>query len=342
MQALRLYRPRYTVLSHTKFDLRTKNYESRLTIFEPPTFEFGDLFMTTEEIQNSPRTESEAQKVKGVDANYLAQYIETDNSLDGLKEHRTVPRFKLIQATTERELKENFGEGSVIVRPGDALICKFEAEPRSFEFVPLFFFVEWAKWRSLKGTGPMILERSHDASSNIAVRSKSVETRTQLYEGHETLEEKARLYYSYVEHLRFIGVIYGDHPLVGTPVTLSFERGEWRQGKNFISAVSMRRQRITVRNENGDATSESKQVPLWAQIWRLKTVHHAPDAERTWYGFHFEAPERSIILPAEAEAMKALHEEYKELFAKQRLMVIDEADTENTGTPGEVKAETEF
>jgi hypothetical protein len=287
----------------------------------------------TEEIQNPPRTETAALKVKGTDPNYLAQYIEKDNSLDGLKEHVTVPRFKLIQATTENELKVNFGEGSVIVRPGDALICKFEADPKSFEFLPLFFFVEWAKWRDLKGSGPMILERTHDASHSIAINSKSVETRKQLYEGHENLDEKARLYYSYVEHLRFVGVIYGDHPLVGTPVTLSFERGEWRQGKNFISAVSMRRQRIN---------DESKQVPLWAQVWRLKTIHHAPDAERKWYGFHFEAPERSIILADEAPAMKALHEEYKDLFKKQRLMVIDEAESTSSGDGAEVKAETDF
>ena len=278
----------------------------------------------------SGRTETAIKKVD-VNPDYLAKYIEQDDSLDGLKEYRVVPRFKIIQATTDTDLKKNFGEGSVIIRPGDAMICKFEEEPKSFNFVPLFFFAEWAKWRDLKGTGSMILDRSHDPTSELAIKSKTANTRRELYNGHENYEEKDKLYNSYVEHLRFIGVIYGDHPLVGTPVTLSFERGEWGQGKNFISAVSLRRQII-----------ESKfiAVPLWAQVWKLNTIHHAPDQTRKWYGFQFEAAEPSIILPEEAEAMQALHVEFKELFEKSRLMVQDE-ESESPDVAS-VKAQTEF
>ena len=176
------------------------------------------------------RTESAINKVN-VNANYLANYVKKDDSLDILKEHRTVPRFKIIQATSDADLIKNFGIGTVIVRPGDAMICKFEADPRSFDFVPLFFFVEYAKWRDLKGTGPMILERNHDATSEVAQRSANAKTRKEAYEGQDNVPEDNKLYYMYVEHLRFIGVIYGDHPLVGTPVTLSFERGEWAKAK---------------------------------------------------------------------------------------------------------------
>ena len=264
---------------------------------------------------NSKRTETAIKKVEGVDPNYLAKYIKQDNSLDALKEHRIVPRFKIIQATSDDVLKKNFGEGSVVIRPGDVLICKHEDEPASFQFVPLFFFVEWAKWRDLKGNGPMILDRSHDPISELAMKSKSTDTRRELYEGQEGKKDNEKMYYGFVEHLRFIGVIYGDHPLVGTPVTLSFERGEWIQGKNFISAVSLRRQTIN---------DTSSPVPLWAQVWTLKPIHHAPDATRKWYGFQFEAVDPSIIRPDEADAMRAAHIEFKELFEKQKLMVQDD------------------
>lgn len=276
------------------------------------------------------RTETAIKKVD-VNPDYLAKYIPEDTSLDTLQEHRIVPRFKIIQATTEEELKTNFGEGSVIVRPGDALICKYNAEPKEFCFVPLFFFVEWAKWRDLKGSGPMILDRSHDPTSELAQKSKTADTRREVYEGQENLDEKAKQYYSYVEHLRFIGVIYGDHPLVGTPVTLSFERGEWGQGKNFISAISLRRQVVN---------KKSVQIPLWAQVWKMKPVHHAPDATRKWYGFQFEAANPSIITSEEAEAMQILHLEFKELFAKQRLMVQDDEST--SADEAAVKASKEF
>lgn len=267
-------------------------------------------------IKKSSRTETAINKVEGVDPNYLQKYIEEDKSLDHLKEHRVVPRLKIIQPTTDADLKKSFGEGTVIVRPGDAMICKYEEDPESFDFVPLFFFVEWAKWADLRATsGPMILDRSHDPTSELAIKAKDFTKRTEVYEGHDKLPENERNYYRYVEHLRFIGIIYGDHPLVGTPITLSFERGEWGQGKNFISAVTLRRQSV-------DGVSQP--VPLWAQVWKLQPKFREPDASRKWYGFGFEPADPAIIAPDEAEAMLALHTEFKTLFEQQRLMVQDE------------------
>lgn len=280
------------------------------------------------------RTQNDIEKVN-TNPGYLEQYVEQDESLDILKEHRTVPRFKIIQPTTDQELASQFGVGSCIVRPGDTLVSQFKGDLTTFEFVPLFFVCEWAKWRDLKGTGPMILERSSDPGSDLARRSKSAELRQELYSGQEHIEdEKMKMYFKYVEHLRFIGVIYGDHPLAGTPVTLSFERGEWRQGKNFISAISMRREVI-----NGKATP----VPLWAQVWTLKTVFHNPEANKKWYGFHFEAATPSIITNEEAPVFKALHEEFKELAAKQQLVVQEVDDAESpTEEEGEVTQSSGF
>jgi hypothetical protein len=287
-----------------------------------------------DENAKSSRLETAINRVEGQEANFLAQYIEEDDSLDSLQEHRIVPRFKIIQATSDSELTENFGIGSVIVRPGDSLISKFKEEPKSFEFVPLFFFVEWAKWRDLKDTGPMILERSHDPSSYLAENSKDAKTRKELYPNQsEALPEKEKKYYSYVEHLRFIGLIYGDHPLAGTPVTLSFERGEYMQGKNFISAVTLRRQVV-----NG----KPSKIPLWSQVWKLSTIHHTPDATRKWYGFKFEAADTPVINQEEAADMKALHLEFKELFEKQRLMVQDEEDDTISADEAAVKANEDF
>lgn len=297
--------------------------------------------MSTENGQNnnagktkkSDRTETAIHKVEGVDPNYLQKYVTKDTSLDTLKEQRVVPRLKIIQATSDADLKKSFGEGTVIVRPGDAMICKFEEEPASFDFVPLFFFVEWAKWADLKaGSGPMILDRSHDPTSRLAINAKNFETRTELYAGHEQLPETERNYYRYVEHLRFIGVIYGDHPLVGTPITLSFERGEWTQGKNFISAVTLRRQSIDGRPQP---------VPLWAQVWTFQPKFREPDASRKWYGFGFKPADPSIIESTEAETMLALHQEFKNLFEQQRLMVQDEP-TEPTVDEAEIKGNKDF
>jgi len=276
------------------------------------------------ESQSNARMETNVVKVQGVDPNFLAKYTEEDHSLDTLKEHRIVPRLKIIQAPSDINLKAAFGEGSLIVRPGDTLICKFNAEPKTFKFVPLFFFVEYAKWLDLKDAnskvkGP-IVERVFDSTSPIAIKAKDPNKRREVYEGYEHKPENEKYYYRYVEHLRFIGLIYGEHPLVGTPITLSFERGEFSQGKNFISAIMLRRQMID---------GQSKQVPLWAQVWQFSVQFKAPDANRKWYGLKFEAADPSIIQESEAEAMRTLNKEFKELFNQQRLLVQEDVADED-------------
>lgn len=268
------------------------------------------------------RTESSIKKVEGVDPNFLAEYIEQDHSLDVLREHRVVPRLKIIQSPSDAALKRTFGEGACILRPGDVLICKYEEDPVSFGIVPVFFFIEFAKWQDLKATsGPMVEERSFDPTSDLAKRARDVKRRFEIYPGQEGIDEKEQCRYRYVEHLRFISIIYGDHPLVGTPVTISFERGEFNQGKNFISAISLRRQIVN---------NKPISVPLWAQVWAMKTTYREPDKSRKWYGFSFESADPSIILASEAPAFKSLHDEMKDLFEKQRLLVQDEVQDEPT------------
>ena len=294
-------------------------------------------------LARAKRIDTDIEKVIA-NPNFLDAYMEEDTSLDALKEHRTVPRFKIIQPTTEEELKNTFGTGSAIVRPGDTMVCKYGGNQNiealeSFDFVPLFFFVEWAKWRDLKGTGDMVLDKSFDPASDVATRSKDKDTRKEAYPGQDAMAENDpnRMYFQYVEHLRFIGAIYGDHPLAGTPVTLSFERGEWGQGKNFIAAISLRR-RQSVNKETGATVSEP--MPLWSQVWRMKTVYHNPDALRKWYGFSFEAAPESIIKAPEAPAMFGLWKEFKELFEASRLSVQD--DQQESPDEASVKGSSEF
>ena len=288
-------------------------------------------------LARSKRTDTDIEKVNA-NPNFLAQYIKEDTSLDDLQEHVSVPRFKLIQPTTDADLKATFGEGSAIVRPGDALVVKYEGnknmESRTeFDFVPLFFFKEWCTWRDLNGSGPMILDRSFDPGCNIATWSKNKKTRKVPYPGHEHLQDDdpTKLYNSHVEHIRFLGTVYGDHPLANTPVVLSFERGEWAQGQNFIDAIALRRIEI-----NG----EYEKMPLWSQVWRMKTVFHNSETIKKWYGFSFEAAPQSVIRPDEAAAMLDAHTKFRLLHKKSLLTVQDDETT----SPDEasVKGSSEF
>jgi hypothetical protein len=155
---------------------------------------------------------------------------------------------------------------------------------------------------------------------------------TEVYPGQEAKADAEKWKYRYVEHLRFIGLIYGDHPLVGTPVTLSFERGEWKQGKNLISAIMLRRQEIE---------GTPQQVPLWAQVWRFSPQFRDQGQNRKWYGFGFEPADPCIVSLEDADNMLALHKEFKELFEQQRLVVQDEP-TEKPEDPAAVAAEDQF
>ena len=268
-----------------------------------------------------------AKKVSGVDANFLAQYVEQDSSLQGMDEYVILPRLKILQQMSDPTLKKQFGEGSAIIRPGDALVWKDGDQP--FLFVPHFFYVEFAKWADRRDKeNPAVIARTFDPTSEIAKCARDPNRRFEIYADQEkkkTDQEKFR--YRYVEHLRFPGVIYGDHPLTGTPVVLSFERGEFGTGKNFISGIKLRRQAVEV---NG--LTKNIAVPLWSQVWAIAVTLHGTDPQ--WYGFSFSVPEVTLIQPEEAEEHRSAHLSLKEVYEQNRLRV--DGDEEETEDPAAV------
>lgn len=276
------------------------------------------------------RNENEIEKV---DPSFLLQYVEEDHSLDSMKVHVTVPRFKIIQAMTDKALKKQFGEGTAIIRPGDVFMCRHEGEglDGKFKFVPLFFFSEYCKWAVL-GESPAVVSSSYSVTSHEAKCSVDPKKRYEVYEEDEHLEDgdKKKRRYRYVSHLRFIGMIYGDHQMAGTPVTLSFERGEFGRGKNFINSINMRRQIIN---------DTPRKVPLWAQVWEF-SVGFREKESKSWYGFDAVAPEgRSIILQDESEKFHEMHVDFGSAFEEKRLII----DDDDSGIePDEAQASGDF
>ena len=257
-------------------------------------------------------------EIEKVDVNFLSQYVVDDKSLVGMDEYRILPSLKIIQAMSDKELKKQYGEGSVLIMPGGAPVWREGEDP--FLFVAHFFYAEFAKWSDINDQeSPMILQRSYDNAGDFAKRARNKELRFESYGDNNQYQ------YRYVEHLRFPGVIYGDHPLAGTLATLSFQRGEFGQGKNFISAVKMRKHKI-----NGG----SAVLPLWSQVWGFAV------GERTWGGKNwlgFDFVPRGVIKEEDAEEMRNAFLEMKELHEKDRLIVEEtltgeeEEKSENSG-----------
>lgn len=279
------------------------------------------------------------QKVPGLGSNFLAQYASVDTSLDSMASLVMLPRLKIIQGQTAQDLKKQFGEGSVIVRPGDALCWRDGDAP--FVFVPLHFHREWIKWADNKDKDNMIVEGPvYDETHAIALKSKDKNTRTEVYPEDAGKPDRERRYYSYVEHLCWTGVIYGDHSLAGQEVVLGMERGEFYNGREFINAISMRRQSIEVPDPNnpGSTITTRVKVPLWAQAWALQPSLREGEFGN-WYGLDFQPADNPVIDQADAEAFSARYAELSRLFREGKMKVVHSDEGNNQGKPSDTDDE---
>lgn len=239
---------------------------------------------------------------------YLQKYIEQDTSKAEMKEHRILPRFKVVQGTASGELADKFKQGDLIARPGDILIAAAKA---TIQFVPLFFFNSFMRFSDLQDKeSPTILEQTYDASSELAKKCRDAERRIELYPGQESKKSDDRWKYRNSEFLNFPGLIYGVHDLAGQPITLSFTRGEFMVGKNFLTNASMR---VT---------------PLWSQVYDLSTGHRDRGAKKKWWGIDFAPATEPNIKAEECEQFRAFHDELKKQFA-DRLLRVDHSDRDD-------------
>lgn len=220
---------------------------------------------------------------------YLLKYTEEDTSLDLMEKYKVLPIMKIIQMTTKSELKDQFGEGSVIILPGSQRLCKKKVE--EFQVVPVFFYPEWVKWSDQRDKGKnSVIDRTLDESHEIATRAMDKNTRFEKYEGGPPDKP---FNYRYAAHLNFICMVYGEHALAGVTCVLSFSRGEYRKGESFIQAAKLRR-------------IGSKRAPLWSQIWNL-SCNFREFADKKWYGIDYATPQDPFITNEEMENFHGLH-----------------------------------
>jgi hypothetical protein len=255
----------------------------------------------------------------------LAEAADADNSMEGMRQFMIVPRLKIVQGQSDGELKKQFGEGAVIINPGAALVAEKEAP---FHFVPLFYFSEYALWSDRRDKeSKAIIERSFDANSIIAKNAADKAKREVLYPGHEKKPDKEKWYKRYVHHFCFPGIIYGDNGLAGTPVVLSFERGEWTNGRQFVSSIQMKKFQLP----NGTR----KTLPLWAQVWQLQSAPRLGELGN-WWGYEPRFVGR--IADAEVNPFRAQHLEFARLH-EEKLLQVDHGNEGQGGTGGETEAE---
>lgn len=258
---------------------------------------------------------NEVVKVGSQLPDYLKAHMKEDRSLDVLQKHVQVPRLKVIQGTTKAELKDVFGEGALIITPGNAGISG-KPDPATkkgekFKFVPLFFFVEFLKWADLGDTANFIMQQSYDEKSELAQKCKTKETRQEKYDGGKFTATNR-------EHLNFIGFIYSG-PLKGTLAALSFAGGEYAIGKNATSTIALRKS------------------ALWMNIFDCQVGFRDKGPKKKWWGVDIMNPpegEERFIKADEVDFFKATYLDLEKAFNDKKLGVTyDEKEGEEVEAP---------
>lgn len=263
----------------------------------------------------SKKRDDEPKKVVtvGEDFSFLVPFQDdAESTIAGMAEHRVLNRLKVVQSLSKPGTKEVGGEGAVLIMPATTLVARMGD---SFNFVPFFFFEEFICWSDIRDQqSPKIQQRSLDRKSKCAEMARDPKQWAETYEGGTKDKPFIR---RYCEHLNFAGTIYqAGHELDRVPCVLSFARGEFKIGRQFISNITMRR-------ING------RQAPLWATVWECSSASHKNQTGQEWYGIDVKNAERPYIDPSDVEIFKAEHELLKKAHADEALSVnMNDAEEE--------------
>jgi len=220
--------------------------------------------------------------------------MDDDKSMDAVRHHKVIPRIDTIQAKPKAR-RDMFGEGTLILSPGDGVLCKLG---EYVDVVPIFFYDEWIVWADRDDPNNSVMERTLDPNSEVAKKAADPHTREEEYEGGFTK--------IYTHVLQYCLVLYsGD--MKGSLCVIGFSKGEFFYGQNWSSAMFMRK-------------VGGKQAPMWSQVWRI-TPSERDRKGHQWFGPDYLNGPQLLIKPEEAKAFKQLHEETKADFEAKKLSV---------------------
>lgn len=225
---------------------------------------------------------------------------------DALKEHRIVNRLAIVQAASSG-LKKQFEEGSVVIPNADTLVFDKEG---SVDFIPVFFFQEFIKWRDRKDKSdePAIVEKTSDPQSELAEMCRDADRRMEPYPNDEKLR------FRNTHHLNFV-VMLTSGPCAGEICALSFHRSMFYDGKKFIGAIQMRK----MPTDQGLVSA-----PMFFTQWKLAVEERSND-EGEWFVFKVAQAEQPWAPKEHLMALKEAHDSMKKEFNERTLGVDHEA-----------------
>jgi hypothetical protein len=171
--------------------------------------------------------------VKPDDNSSVPAYMREAAAPDSILRQYVKPsRLKILQDQRSADYS-NFRPGSCILSPGMIPLTEDAGQP--FMIVPLLFYPEFCTINpvAMKGILPMVRDRTLSQASPIARKAQSAATR------EEPCPENPQHKLRHVEYLNFIVLVLVEG-FMGTPVLLSFSKGEHRTGQAFASQIVMR------------------------------------------------------------------------------------------------------
>jgi hypothetical protein len=162
---------------------------------------------------------------------WLADPTETKGT-EGLSRIVRPSFVKLIQKMSNDDLVQKYGVGAIILSPDDILLTGGGEQHAPAKFVPILYYPEWCKWsaNALKGIEPMIVERTFDMKSPVAMKSQSAVTWSEPHPNHP---QDPKMNYRYCEHANFIVKLTDEDLLHTDPVLISFVKTSYKTGSRL-------------------------------------------------------------------------------------------------------------
>ena len=243
---------------------------------------------------------SKKKELATVDGTQLPDFMKDEEVLgtEDLSQFIIPPRIKVVQKQSGAPFDELFKPGQAVIVPQMIPLADVEnkkGEP--FHFVPLFFYPEWCTWNPLemKGTLPAIRKRTTDPKDPLVAKCRNrelwFETCPENPEGKPLRN---------VEHLNYIVMLVGGHELDGTPMIMSFSKGEHSSGSNFAALIKMGK------------------APMYGRHYEAAVAHRPDNPKGAWYGINVTSPSAgSGITPFVSDlelfqAYKSMHLELKQ------------------------------
>jgi hypothetical protein len=229
----------------------------------------------------------------------LPDYLNTESpeGIGTVGEYQTTPRIKIVEGMSSPELKDEYGEGTLVVMPDGVPVAKV-SEP--FQAIPVIFWPSWVKYSDLKDTSSAVrVAQTLDPRSELAQLSRNHETRRVPY------DNQPDMFWTHSENLNFIIEICTG-PAEGMVAALEYSRGRYLVGQRLCGYLKRRGCHIYANRlqfESGRTTNRQNQ---------------------SWYEVDFVAGNPPFVSKNDIERLAKLHSELQRVYDAGEIGVADE------------------